>query len=155
MAELYVLIAEITQEVSRAYRKALTASRRNQFYLQSSLAQLEILRSLEFRAGFVQAGINVINEELGRIHKELVIEEAVSKREKAESPTPATTQEGMVFLFTGYMIDISEKGESHFPPEKESDIKAAINAILDKYRAGPDDLAVTTGMDAGSEILFA
>jgi tetratricopeptide (TPR) repeat protein len=154
LAELHVLIAEITQEVSRAYRKALTASRRNQFYLQSSLAQLEILRSLEFRAGFVQAGINVINEELGRIHKELVIEEAVSKREKAESPTPATTQEGMVFLFTGYMIDISEKGESHFPPEKESDIKAAINAILDKYRAGPDDLAVTTGMDAGSEILF-
>ena len=60
----------------------------------------------------------------------------------------------MVFLFTGYMISNSRKKENHFPPEKEQEIKEAINAILSKYEAGPDDLAVTTGMDAGSEILF-
>jgi hypothetical protein len=60
----------------------------------------------------------------------------------------------MVFLFTGYMISNPRKKENHFPPEKESDIKAAIDALLKKYEAGPDDLAVTTGMDAGSEILF-
>lgn len=154
LAELRVLTAEVTQQVTRAYRKALTASRRNQFFLQSSLAQLEILKSLDMRGEFVQTGINVINEELRRIRKELAIEE--SKKGKVEpvlAPKPPTN-EGMVFLFTGYMITNPRKKENHFPPERESEIKEAIDAILNKYDAGPDDLAVTTGMDAGSEILF-
>src|SRR5512143_3805228 len=63
LAELRVLTAEVQQQVTRAYRKALTASRRNQFYLQSSLSQLEILRLLNLRADFVQAGINILTEE--------------------------------------------------------------------------------------------
>ena len=156
LAELRVLMAEITQEVSRAYRKALTASRGNQFFLQSSLAQLEILRSLAVRVEFVQAGMNVINEELHRIRKELFVEEAESKKGRSV-PIPKSKppkNEGMVFLFTGYMISNSRKKENHFPPEKEREIKEAINAVLRKYEAGPDDLAVTTGMDAGCEILF-
>src|SRR5512134_2704647 len=61
LAELRVLTAEVTQQVTRAYRKALTASRRNQFYLQSSLAQLEMLKSLDMCSDFVEAGIHVIN----------------------------------------------------------------------------------------------
>src|SRR5215213_6219503 len=156
LAELRVLMAEITQEVSRAYRKALTASRGNQFFLQSSLAQLEILRSLAVRVEFVQAGMNVINEELHRIRKELFVEEAESKKGRSV-PIPKSKppkNEGMVFLFTGYMISNSRKKENHFPPEKEREINEAINAVLRKYEAGPDDLAVTTGMDAGCEILF-
>ncbi|MGZ9234363.1 MAG: tetratricopeptide repeat-containing protein, partial [Anaerolineales bacterium] len=44
LAELRVLTAEVAQQVTRAYRKALTASRRNQFFLNSSLAQLEMLK---------------------------------------------------------------------------------------------------------------
>jgi tetratricopeptide (TPR) repeat protein len=154
LAELRVLTAQVTQQVTRAYRKALTASRRNQFFLQSSLAQLEILKSLDMRGEFVQAGINVIEEELRRIRKELVAEE--SKKGKVEAVTKAQSprNEGMVFLFTGYMISNPRKTENHFPPEKEKEIKEAIDAILHKYDAGPDDLAVTTGMDAGSEILF-
>jgi tetratricopeptide (TPR) repeat protein len=156
LAELRILMAEIPQEVSRAYRKALTASRGNQFFLQSSLAQLEILRSLEMRREFVLAGMNVIKEELGRIRKEIFVEETESKKGKVEAilNRKSPTQEGMVFLFTGYMISNSRKKENHFPPEKEQEIKEAINAILGRYEAGPDDLAVTTGMDAGSEILF-
>ena len=156
LAELRVLMAGITQEVARAYRKALTASRGNQFSLQSSLAQLEILRSLDLRLEFVQAGINVINEELGRIRKELVVEEAQSKKGKENAMLPAhhPKNEGLVFLFTGYMISNSRKKDNHFPPEKEQEVKEAIESILIKYDAGPDDLAVTTGMDAGSEIVF-
>ncbi|HLF74507.1 MAG TPA: tetratricopeptide repeat-containing protein [Anaerolineales bacterium] len=156
LAELRLLTAEVTQQVTRAYRKALTASRRNQFYLQSSLAQLEILRSLDMRVEFVQAGIDVINEELRRIRKELLVEEAKAKKGKPEvvAELPSPKHEGMVFLFTGYMISNPMKKENQFPPEKEHEIKAAINAILDRYNAGPDDLAITTGMDAGSEILF-
>jgi tetratricopeptide (TPR) repeat protein len=156
LAELRVLTAEVTQQVTRAYRKALTASRRNQFYLQSSLAQLEMLRSLDICGEFVQTGINVIDEELRRIRKEKVAEEATTKKGKVEVIHDVDSQanQGMVLLFTGYMISNPRKKENQFPPEKESEIKEAINAVLEKYNAGPDDLAVTTGMDAGSEILF-
>ena len=52
------------------------------------------------------------------------------------------------------MVNNSKKKESHFPPEKEDDIKKAIRAALAKHNASPDDLALTTGMDAGSEIIF-
>ena len=156
LAELRVLAAETAPQVMRAYRKALTASRGNQFSLQSSLAQLEILKSLEMRLEFVKVGIRVIDEELRRLRKELLVEETESKRGKVV-PIPnvkTPKHEGMVFLFTGYMISNSRKKDNHFPAEREGEIKAAIDAILDKYNAGPDDLAVTTGMDAGSEILF-
>jgi tetratricopeptide (TPR) repeat protein len=149
LGELLVLTAEVTQQVARAYRKALTASRGNQFRLQSSLAQLEILRSLGMRGEFVQAGIDVISEELKRIRKDLYNDE----RETGSSDA-SPRQEGMVFLFTGYMVDTDRKQENKFPPETVDQIKAAIEAVLEKYHAGPDDLAVTTGMDAGSEILF-
>ncbi len=156
LAELRVLTAEVTQQVTRAYRKALTASRRREFYLQSSLGQLEILQSLDMRGEFVQAGISALNEELRRIHKEMVAEEANAKKGKVEAVVEVKPpkNQGMVFLFTGYMINNPSKKECQFPPEKEKDIKEAINALLYKYDAGPDDLAVTTGMDAGSEIIF-
>ena len=44
--------------------------------------------------------------------------------------------------------------DNQFPPEREKDIKAAIQNVLVKYNAGPNDLVIVTGMDAGSEILF-
>ncbi|NTW12738.1 MAG: DUF4071 domain-containing protein, partial [Anaerolineales bacterium] len=150
MAELKVLTATSVQEVVRAYRKALTASRRNTFFLQSSLAQLEILESLEMRPEYVKAGIQVIKEEIRRMRKDESEDEKLDRRkgEKLED------RDGHVFLFAGYMIDHPRKKNSYFPPEKESDIKKAIEIVLDKHKAGPDDLAVTTGMDAGSEIMF-
>jgi hypothetical protein len=99
----------------------------------------------------VDAGIDVIQEELRRMHK--VEEDAhyESARTKKEDYAP---RDGHVFLFTGYMINHSRKKGSHFPPDKEEDIRTAIRMVLDKHKAGPDDLAVTTGMDAGSEIIF-
>ena len=149
LGELMVLTAKIKQQVSRSYRKALTASRGNQFRLQSSLAQLEILRALNMREEFVQAGIDVINEELKRTRKDLYGEERESGK-----PDASPQQEGMVFLFTGYMIGNDRKQEDQFPAGMEDEVRTAIDAVLEKYHAGPDDLAVTTGMDAGSEILF-
>ncbi|HLO28017.1 MAG TPA: hypothetical protein VK249_02710, partial [Anaerolineales bacterium] len=88
--------------------------------------------------------------------KETALEEQQAEKWKIEGAIDAKApkNQGMVFLFTGYMISNPQKRENQFPPEKESEIKEAIHAILDKYDAGPDDLAVTTGMDAGSEILF-
>ena len=150
MAELKVLTAKKVQEVVRAYRKALTASRRNTFFLESSLTQLEMIDSLDMRSEYVQAGIQVIKEEMRRMRKE----EEEEEEEETGKVENQSQQEGYVLLFTGYMIDNARKSSSHFPPDKEQDIKQAIDIVLKKYNAGPDDLAVTTGMDAGSEIIF-
>ncbi len=149
MAELKVLTTKSVQEVVRAYRKALTASRRNVFFLQSSLEQLEMIDSLDMRSEYVEAGIQVIKEEIRRMRKEE--EEEEEEKGKVEKQPQ---RQGYVFLFTGYMIDHPNKITSHFPPDKENDIKKAIELVLKKHNAGPDDLAVTTGMDAGSEIIF-
>lgn len=151
MAELQVLTAKTVQEVARAYRKALTASRRNIFYLNSSLTQLEILNSLDLRSEFVDAGIDVIQEELRRMRKDEEEEHERTTGSKKEDHTPRA---GHVFLFTGYMVNHARKIGSHFPPEKEKDIRTAIRSVLKKHNAGPDDIAITTGMDAGSEIIF-
>ena len=156
LGELLVLMANTTQQVTRAYRKALTASRRNQFALQSSLGQLKILQSLGMRQEFVQAGMDVINEELRRIRREILTETGDPKKAKTEvkaEPDPAD-KDGMVFLFAGYTA--SKEAKKGNPPrlEKEAEIRAAINGMLEKYQAGPDDLAVSTGMDAGSELIF-
>ena len=151
MAELKVLTAKSVQEVVRAYRKALTASRRNAFFLNSSLAQLEMLKSLEMRTEYVDAGIDVIHEELRRMRKEEDDEhDELGKNKKEDS----SHLDGYVFLFTGYMINHARKKGDHFPPDKENDIRTAIRAVLKKHDAGPDDIAITTGMDAGSEIIF-
>jgi hypothetical protein len=108
------------------------------------------------RGEFVQAGMDVINEEIRRIRKETATEQAAPGKKKVEIVTDAKSpkRDGMVLLFTGYMISNPGKKENQFPPEKEKDTREAINAMLYKYDAGPDDLAVTTGMDAGSEIIF-
>jgi tetratricopeptide (TPR) repeat protein len=152
MAELMVLTAKNVQEVARSYRKALTASRRNTFFLQSSLSQLEMLQSLEMRSEFVQAGIQVIQDELLRMRKEEATEVQEARTKKKDEDHKH--RDGYVFLFTGYMIDNPGEQGNHFPVEKEKDIKRAIDMVLDKHKAGSDDLAVTTGMDAGSEIIF-
>jgi len=89
LAELRVLSAEITQPVTRAYRKALTASRRNESSLKSSLDQLEILRLLGCAAISYRLASNAINEELRRIHKEKDSEDQgakVSKSRKEKAP---------------------------------------------------------------------
>lgn len=151
MAELQVLTAKNIQEVTRAYRKALTASRRNTFFLNSSLSQLEMLKSLDMRAEYVEAAIDVIQEELRRMRKEEDDEHDKDLKIKKEVHTH---RDGHVFLFTGYMINNSTKKESHFPADKEEDIRTAISTVLDKHKVGPDDIAITTGMDAGSEIIF-
>ncbi|HKJ39111.1 MAG TPA: TRAFs-binding domain-containing protein [Anaerolineales bacterium] len=151
MAEMKALTATSVQEVVRAYRKALTASRRNIFFLQSSLAQLEMLKSLEMRSEFVEAGIDVIQEEIRRMNKEEEEDHDKLVKEKKEDHRH---RDGYVFLFTGYMVNHSRKIGSHFPPDKEDEIRTAIRAVLEKHDAGSDDLAVTTGMDAGSEVIF-
>jgi len=152
MAELLVMTGKDAREVVRAYRKALTASRSNTFYLNSSLGQLEMLKSLDQRTKFVDLGINIIQEELLRMARG--DEEEHKRSLKSAKRRRKPRRDGYVFLFTGYMVSHSGKKENHFPPALEGDIRSAIQATLKKHNAGPNDVAVTTGMDAGSEIIF-
>ena len=150
LAELRVLTAENPSSVIRAYRKALTASRRNLFFLNSSLAQLEILKALGLRDEFVQVGISTIKEEIARTSGD---ENASTSGKKGVSKK--AKQDGRAFLFTGYMVDFPSKDKKTFPADKENEIRQEILLKLESFNAGPDDRAFVAGLSAGSEILFA
>ncbi|MFN8411462.1 MAG: TRAFs-binding domain-containing protein [Anaerolineales bacterium] len=153
IAELRVLTADNVSNVIRSYRKALTASRRNLFFLQASLSQLEILRALDMRTEYVQAAINILEEEVGRVDVGKDTKSVKSaKNKKATATKPA---EGQVFLFTGYMVDYPSKEKQTFPADKENEIRTEIRKKLEKFHAGSNDLAFAAGLSAGSEIIFA
>lgn len=150
LADLRVLTAENLSSVVRAYRKALTASRRNIFFLTSSLAQLEILQALGLRDEYVQVGINTIMEEIARTSGD---ENTQTPAKKGASQT--ANKGGQAFLFTGYMVDYPGKDKKTFPAEKENDIRKEILRKLESFKPGPDDRAFVGGLSAGSEIIFA
>lgn len=150
LAELRVLTAENTSSVIRAYRKALTASRRNLFFLSTSLATLEILKALGMRDEFVQVGINTITEEIARTSGDETPSAPVKK-----GAAKKAKQDGRAFLFTGYMVDYAGKDKKTFPVDKEKEIRKEILDKLESFNLGPDDRAFVGGLSAGSEILFA
>ncbi len=150
LAELQVLTAESTTAVARAYRKALTSTRGNMFFLESSLQQLEMLHSLDIRTTFVETGIRIIHEEIRRSQQQdETVEEQISQHKESEKEP-----EGNAFLFAGYMIDYPGKEDDHFPPEKESAVRLAIRETLEKCGGGPEDVAFTPGVACGSELIF-
>ena len=149
LADLHLLTADSIQRVVRAYRKAMTASRRNIFFIESSIQQLEILKSLDMRPEYVAAGIKVLKEELARIHKEEYTEEMEDVEEIAEHNHGG----GRVFLFSGYLLNGRDK-EGSFPAKLEAEVKSEIERVLNEYEAGPNDLAITAGMGAGGDLLF-
>ena len=149
LAELHALTSESIQRVVRAYRIAMTASRRNVFFLQSPIQQLEILQSLGMRPEHVSAGIKVLKEELARIHKEEYAEDAKDVEKIAEHDH----SDGRVFLFSGYLLN-GHKDGGCLPATLEEDVRNEIDQVLDKYNAHDRDLAITAGMSAGGEIIF-
>jgi tetratricopeptide (TPR) repeat protein len=145
LAELRVLTANTTEAVERAYRKALVASRRTLFYIESSIAQLEILRNLEMRPEFVEAGLKALQEEMERIRKDDYRDKGSKGKQDAHE----------VFLFAGYKGSKSKSGAISFQPETEQRFREAILEVLDNYSADKDDIAVLPGLACGSEIIFA
>jgi len=146
LAELRALTAENTSAVTRSYRKALTASRRNIFFLQASLSQLEILKMLEMRTDFVGAAILILEEEIARISGDKVTDTTTKRQTKPE---------GQVFLFSGYMVDHPGKIKKTLPADKIQILRDEMKKTLIKMGAGPEDIAILAGLSAGSEIIFA
>lgn len=144
LAELYVTTASDIKTVQRAYRKALTASKKNAFFLDSSLGQLKVLENLCFRPEFVAAGRAILEEELARI---------TGGKATAEAPSETATEE-LVFLFAGHMINDPVADPPAFPAGMEEEARTRIASALDQWVADGNDLAITVGAAAGGDILF-
>ena len=146
LAELRLMTSNDPQLINRAYHKALTASRRNPFFLHSSLQQLEMLGMLGIREPFVSDAIRILREEL-----ENDISKAQGIEEYSSSPG---TQKRSVYLFTGYMFNHPNKQEIQLPPTKEEELKCEIDTKLTELKTKGSPLAITPGMNGGSEIVF-
>ncbi|WP_168788293.1 hypothetical protein [Paraburkholderia aromaticivorans] len=59
-----------------------------------------------------------------------------------------------VFLFSGHMIDHSDRPQTRFPPEREHAVTKDIAAVLDDLQAGSADLAICGGA-CGGDLIFA
>jgi tetratricopeptide (TPR) repeat protein len=145
LADLMVMTADHPKVVKRAYKKALTAARKNIFNLQSSIGQLDMLDALELRPEFVNMGVSVLKDEIRRIRKDQIDEE------QQEDATPKVQN---VYLFAGHKIDSKNRHEPRFPAEMEEEARKKIDETLQKYEAGPGDLAFTAGAACGGEIIF-
>ncbi|MBN1667140.1 MAG: DUF4071 domain-containing protein [Anaerolineales bacterium] len=145
LADLMVVVTEDVRQVKRAYKRALTAARKNVVNLESSLAQLNIFELLAIRPDFVAVGKQVLRDEIRRIRKEEADEDELDdRRVRAEQ----------VFLFVGHRIDPHGSKLRRFPLEMEKEAAKRINAALEKFKAVEGDLAVTTGAASGGDILF-
>jgi len=149
LAELMVMTTEDVKFVKRAYKKALTAARKNIFFLQSSISQLGILKALAMRPEFVAIGVQVLQDEIRRIRKEAPTEEQLEEEAIIE-----VKGEEWVMLFTGHKIDMEGQSEKRFLLEMEKEARKRIDAALDKFEIGKDDLGVTAGAACGGEIIF-
>lgn len=150
LAELKALTSNNLVDVIRAYRKAITASRRNLFSLNSSLEQLEMLKALEIRPRFVQAAIGLIKEEITRVNN--IGEKSGRHSRKLQSRKKTI---GRSFLFSGYMIDFPGKERKTFPADKEDEIRSDLRKTLSKLKPTANDRAFLAGLSAGSEIIAA
>jgi tetratricopeptide (TPR) repeat protein len=145
LAELEVSIADDPKRVTRAYKRALTAARKNVYNLKSSLGQLELLQSLGFRPEFVKAGIEVLQAEINRIQ----FEEDVDDESRVIHQDPP-----QVFVFSGHPVDRPGQAEPRFPAVMEKEVREKIEKTLDKFKATQIDLAITSGAMAGGDIIF-
>jgi tetratricopeptide (TPR) repeat protein len=146
LADMFTLVADNVSTVVRAYRKALTASRRNVSDLTSSLKQLELLKSLGLRGEFVQAGIDTIQEEIAR---------ASGDEGEPNGTGKLAKEKWKGFIFSGYMVDYPGKEMKAFPGEREAQIRQDIRKKLEDLGAQAEDRAFLSGLSAGSEIIFA
>lgn len=136
LAELEVLLADKSR-VEQTFKSAVAVAQKNWFALDSSRQQLLLLKDLGFRPQEVEAALQILNRELGKLQAPEV--RRVPRR---------------VFLFSGHMIDKPDRTQPRFPPSQEETAATAIAAKLDELGAGAGDLALCSGA-CGGDLLFA
>ena len=135
LGDLEVLIGT-ADTVKTAYKEAIVKNDKDWFALNSSCAQLQLLKDLGFRPETVEAGIATFARALKRLIR-----------------PEDSWQPRQVLLFSGHMMDAPGRPAPRFPPDKEDIAKQKIVEALDALGAGPDDLALAQGA-SGGDILF-
>lgn len=135
IGDLEVLVGK-PETVKGAYKEAIAKNDKDWFALNSSLAQLNLMKSLGFRSENVEAGIATFDRALQKL----------AKPEDRWQPR-------QVFLFSGHMIDAPGRPTPRFPAEKEAAAAQKIAEVLNQLGAGPDDLVLTQGA-CGGDLLF-
>ena len=59
-----------------------------------------------------------------------------------------------VFLFSGHMIDHSDRPQPRFPPAMETEAQQKIREVLKRLKADASNLAIAPGIACGGDILF-
>ena len=135
IADLEVLVGT-PETVKAAYKEAIAKSEMDWFALNSSRAQLQLLKDLGFRSETVEAGLATFDR-------------AIQKLPKPED----RWQPRKVFLFSGHMIDAPDRQPPRFPAAREPAAAQKIAQALEQLGAGPEDLALTQGA-CGGDLLF-
>ena len=135
LGDLNVLVGT-PDSVEASYKEAIAKNKKDWFALNSSRAQLQLLKDLGFRPETVAAGIATFDRALAKL-----------KQPEEE------WQPRQVLLFSGHMTDAPDRDPPRFPAKKEAVARQKIAEALDALDAGPEDLAFTQGA-AGGDILF-
>lgn len=135
LGDLEVLVGT-PDTVKEAYKEAIARNDKDWFALNSSCAQLQLLKDLGFHPETVDAGIATFDRALKRL----------TKPEERWQPR-------QVFLFSGHVIDAPERPTPRFPTEKGGIAAKKIAEALDQQGAGPDDVALAQAA-AGGDLLF-
>jgi tetratricopeptide (TPR) repeat protein len=135
LGDLEVLVGT-RETVTAAYKEAIPKNESDWFALNSSRAQLQLLKDLGFRPETVDAGIATFDRALARLRK-----------------PQDHWQPRQVLLFSGHMVDAPNRPTPRFPADKEGIAAQKIAEVLDELGTGPDDLALCQAA-AGGDLLF-
>jgi tetratricopeptide (TPR) repeat protein len=135
LGDLEVLVGT-SETVKVAYKEAIVKNDKDWFALNSSHAQLQLLKDLGFRPETVDAGLTTFDRALQKLTK-----------------PEGRWQPRQVFLFSGHMIDAPDRQPPRFPASKETTAAHKIAEVLQELGAGPEDLALTQGA-CGGDLLF-
>jgi len=136
LGDLEVLVGT-PDSVKLAYKEAIVLAEKDWFALNSTLAQLHLLKDLGFRPETVAAGIASIERAMSRLE-----------------PPAAQWKPRHVLLFSGHLVDAPNRPSPRFPADKVPLAEAAIAKALDELGAGPEDLAITQGANGG-DLIFS
>jgi tetratricopeptide (TPR) repeat protein len=135
LGDLAVLVGT-PQKVVEEYKEAIARNENDWFALDSTRAQLLLLKDLGFRPEHVDAGIATFDRALARLKK-----------------PEADWQPRQVILFSGHMVDAPDRPTPRFPADKESIAAQKIAEALNDLGAGSGDLALCQAA-AGGDLLF-
>ncbi len=133
LADLALMSAP-KKEVERAYKDAAAISNNNWFALDSTRQQLTVLRDLAFRPEEVGVALEVIEREINRLKP--------------------SWQPRLTILFSGHMVDKSDREKPRFPDSKSGLASGAILNQLNDLGATEADLAICSAA-CGGDLLFA